>query len=81
MQDAPVGRGGDEPDGARDRHDGLAQPCASWLKGESLRAREHRLSFCGKATVATSPHRGQGGATGVSYISQLATLNENLVGV
>ena len=25
MQDAPVERGGDEPDGGRDRHDGLAR--------------------------------------------------------
>ena len=56
MQDAPVGRGGDEPDGGRDRHDGPATPCAGLLTGRALRAREHRLSFCVQATVATS-HR------------------------
>ena len=54
MQDAPVGRGGDEPDGGRDRHGGLTQPCAGLLTGGPLRAREHRLSFREKATVATS---------------------------
>ena len=53
MQDAPVGRGGDEPDGGRDRHDGPATPCAGLLTGRALRAREHRLSFCVQATVAT----------------------------
>ena len=55
MQDAPVGRGGDEPDGGRDRHDGPATPCAGLLTGRALRAREHRLSFHVTPTVATSP--------------------------
>ena len=54
MQDAPVGRGGDEPDGGRDRHDGPATPCAGMLTGRALRAREHRLSFRVTPTVATS---------------------------
>ena len=52
--DAPVGRGGDEPDGGRDRHDGPARPCAGLLTGRPLRAREHRLSFRVTPTVATS---------------------------
>ena len=54
MQDEPVGRAGDEPDGERDRHGGRAQPHAELLTGGSLRAREHRLSFVVTATVATS---------------------------
>ena len=54
MQDAPVGRGGDEPDGGRGQHGGPAQPCAGLLTGGPLRAREHRLSFRVTATVATS---------------------------
>ena len=55
--DAPVGRGGDEPDGGRDRHGGPARPCAGLLMGGPLRAREHRLSFRDAATGATSPPR------------------------
>ena len=42
MPDEPVGRVRDEPDGGRDRHDGLARSCAGELPGRRLRARGHR---------------------------------------
>ena len=71
MQDAPVGRGGDEPDGGRDRHDGLATPYAGLLTGRALRAREHRLSFRVTPTDATSRQDGPvlllGGSGKVSF--------------
>ena len=60
MQGERVGRACGKPDGERDRHDGLAQPCAVELTERPLRSREHRLSFCGKATVATSRMWGLG---------------------
>ena len=54
MQGERVGRACGEPDGGRDRHDGLAQPCAVELTERPLRSREYRISFCEAATVATS---------------------------
>ena len=63
MDNCVVGAG-DEPDGGRDRHDGPATPCAGLLTGRALRAREHRLSFRGTATVATSRNTSQNTSVG-----------------
>ena len=42
MPDEPIGRVRGEPDGGRDRHDGLARPCAGEVPRRRLRARGHR---------------------------------------
>ena len=46
MPDEPVGRVRGEPDGGRDRHDGLARPCAGEVPGRRL--------LYGHADIATN---------------------------
>ena len=65
MQDAPAGRGGDEPDGGRDRHDGLARLSAAELTERALWSRTLSLfSFRVTAAVATSLQRFGSGRRG-----------------
>ena len=58
MQGERVGRACGEPDGERDRHDGLAQPCAvdRGAHGEAFKVADTLLFFVlwGKATAATT---------------------------
>ena len=58
MQDAPFGRGGDEPDGGCDRHIGLARPHAAEAMGRAMGARDGILiSYRVTPTVKTSPYK------------------------